>query len=381
MNIVFDEIIIDFEKSHGSYLVDKKTNKEYLDFYNMFSSLPLGYNHPVFNEEFRQKISSIGYMRMANMVCHSKELQVFSREFEKHLFLGTLFYCCTGALAVETALKCAMHQKKRDKHKILSVKNSFHGVNSWGLPTDRGGATEGRMDYFPSHEDFLILELDEIIRLLEEENSNDITAVLIEPIQCTGGDIYLSMEKLQEIRHLCSKKNICFILDEIQTGFGTTGKMWYYEFLGFEPDILIFGKKSQVCGVVVNEAYGDIFNDKRYKLDVTFNGELLDIVRASYILKAFQEYNILDNVQKISMELKRIIEPYVLNYRSLGCLIAFDFESPFVRDAFVSRCYSEKLLINKGGEKSVRLRPNLALNTGEIEYFEAIFSKVMREVF
>lgn len=366
-------LTIDFKKSHGSYFVDTSGN-EYLDFFNMYSSLPLGYNNPIFDNSFKEKINEISYIRMANNVCKSDELLEFVDLFKQYTFSDNFHFTCTGALAVESALKTAMQYKKLSNPLVISVKNSFHGVNSWGFTTSRVGINKKRMEYFPQN-NWLDLELDEIISFLKTDNLSNLTAIIIEPIQATNGDIYLDRNKLQTIRELCTQKDICFILDEIQTGFGTSGKMWYYEYLDIVPDILVFGKKAQICGIVVSDKYKEILDNPYQKLDVTFDGELIDIIRATYILKAFKKYDILDNVNNFSIKLREILESKVLNYRSIGALIAFDFDTKRERDMFVDKCFSNKLLVNKAGEKTIRLRPNLVLTNQEIKHFIEIINK------
>lgn len=369
-------LTIDFKNSHGSYFVDKKTGDEYLDFFNMYSSLPLGYNHPIFDDSFKEKINELSYIRMSNNVCKSEELLEFIDAFKNYTFSDNFHFTCTGALAVEAAIKAAMEYKKSKNHMVLSIKNSFHGVNSWGFTTSRVGVTAKRMEFFPEN-GWLNLELDEIIEYLKNRDLKDLSAVIIEPVQATNGDIYLDKDKLRQIRELCFKKDICFILDEIQTGFGTSGKMWYYQHLGFEPDILVFGKKSQVCGIVVSDKYKEILQSPYQKLDVTFDGELLDAIRATYILKAFEKYDILNNVNKNSKILKDALKDKVLSYRSAGALIAFDFSNQESRDAFVTNCFENKLLINKGGEKSVRLRLGLALESSDLYKAIEILNKLL----
>ena len=373
-------LTIDFKKSHGSYLVDKNTNDEYLDFFNMYSSLPLGYNHKIFDKSFKEKINEISYIKMANNVCKSEELMEFIELFKGYTFSDNFHFTSTGALAVESALKTAMHYKKVKEPMVISVKNSFHGVNSWGFTTSRVGVTAKRMEYFPKNS-WLDLELDEIIEYLNTKDLQNLTAVIIEPIQATNGDIYLDKDKLKVIRKLCLDNDICFILDEVQTGFGTSGKMWYYEHLDIIPDILVFGKKAQVSGIVVSDKYKEILENPYQKLDVTFDGELIDIVRATYILKAFKKYDILENVNKFSKIIKNELKDKVLNYRSVGALIAFDFEIQKQRDAFVKKCFDNKLLINKAGEKTVRLRPNLATDDKDIYNFLNLITYNLSNIF
>jgi L-lysine 6-transaminase len=370
MKTLFD-LTIDFERSYGSYLYDKQKQTHFLDLFSLYSSLPLGYNHPVFDETFKQQMLTLSSIKMANNAFKSDELQTFLTHFTQYTFSPHIHFTSTGALAVESALKSAMETKSVKNPMIISVKNSFHGINSWGFTTDRVGVTAKRMENFPTN-NWLQLSLEEIIIYLQTKPLDDLVAVLIEPIQATNGDIYLDVKQLHTIRTLCKQHNIAFILDEIQTGFGTTGKMWYYEHIDLEPDILIFGKKAQVSGIVISKEYRQILDSPYQKLDVTFDGDLLDIVRATYILRAYED-GILKNVAHSNLQFKKALENITLNYRSIGHLIAFDFSSQEKRDQFVADCFEKQLIINKAGEKTVRLRPNLAISPQEIDQALGIF--------
>jgi L-lysine 6-transaminase len=375
MKTIFD-ITIDFEKSHGSFLFDKKTNSEYLDFFSVFSSLPLGYNHSIFDRSFEKTISSISKIRMGNNLFASDELINFRNHFRKYVFSDYMHFTCTGALAVEAGLKCAMEYKKITKPMVLGIKKSFHGINSWGFITDRYQGTADRMENYPKN-DWLNLSIEDVIKYIRDNRSGNIVAVIVEPIQCTSGDIYINTEKLLDLRNLCRAQDICFIVDEIQTGFGVTGKMWYSDHIGLDPDVLVFGKKSQICGIVAKEKYNECMITPLRKLDVTFDGELIDAVRATYILRAYEKYDLLDQAQINSKRFSLILKDKVLNYRSLGYLIAFDFESVEQRDSFAQQCYDRNLLCNKSADKTIRLRPNLAITEEEIDHFEKIIKQLI----
>jgi len=362
---VFD-ITIDFNKSYGSYVVDSKTNQSFLDLFSMFSSLPLGYNHPIFDENFDQKIKPISHLRMSNNLFHSKELIDFERKFKKISFHKNLHLCSTGALAVETALKCAFEYAKKPNSLVVGLKQSFHGINSWGFVTDSAIASVNpRVKYFPKNnwENIEISDMASYIHL----NSKDISSVIVEPIQCTAGDIYIDVTILKEIEFLCKINDICFIVDEVQTGFGVTGDYWYSQKIGLDPDIIVFGKKSQICGVMVNDKYSEAIRSQYRKLEVTFDGDLIDAVRAEYILNAIEKDLLLENVIEKSEIIRTELSSMFENYRSVGHLIAFDFSNKKKRDDFVNKSYSNFVLMNPTSEKSVRLRPNLAFNNNELD--------------
>jgi len=362
---VFD-ITIDFNKSYGSYLFDRKTDHAFLDLFSMFSSLPLGYNHPIFDESFDQKIRPISHLRMSNNLFHSKELIEFERKFQEISFHDNLHLCSTGALAVESALKCAFEYTKKPNSLVVGLKNSFHGINSWGFITDSGIASVNeRVKFYPKN-NWKNIEINEISSYINMDSSQ-ISSVIVEPIQCTAGDLYIDVEKLKEIELLCKRKNICFIVDEIQTGFGVTGEYWYSQKIGLDPDIIVFGKKSQICGVMVNDKYSEAIKSQYRKLEVTFDGELLDAVRAEYIINAIEKDLLLENVKEKSEILRAELSSMFDNYRSVGHLVAFDFLNKKKRDDFVNTSYSNFLLVNPTSEKSVRLRPNLAFNNNELD--------------
>jgi L-lysine 6-transaminase len=362
---VFD-INIDFKKSKGSYVFDKRTNKPFLDLFSMFSSLPLGYNHPIFDASFDQKIKYISHLRMSNNLFHSEEFEDFEKKFLNISFHKNLHFCSTGALAVEAALKCGYEYKKDPKAIVLGVKNSFHGINSWGFITDSEiSSVKNRVINYPKN-NWELHSLDALIEELENITKN-ISSVIVEPIQCTAGDVYLDIAKLKKIQDLCNKNDICFIVDEVQTGFGVTGEMWYSKMIGLNPDIVIFGKKSQICGIMINDKYSEAVFSKYRKLEVTFDGDLIDAVRAEYVLNAIESQSLLKNVRKKSEFLRAELSGLFENYRSIGHLIAFDFSSKQKRDKFVSDAYLNGLLINPTAESSVRLRPNLAFSDDELD--------------
>ncbi|MCX6168384.1 MAG: aminotransferase class III-fold pyridoxal phosphate-dependent enzyme [Ignavibacteriales bacterium] len=377
MNIVtiFD-IKVDFIKSHNSYVFDKNTQEEYLDFFSLYSSLPLGYSHEIFDKDFLSEVTSVAHLKMTNNVFQTDELQSFIAKFINNAISDYVHFCSTGALAIESAIKCSMEYRKAINPMVLGLEKSFHGVNSWGFVTDRYGATGERMKYFPKN-NWQNLSIEKIFEYIESNDLSNLVAVIVEPVQCTSGDIYIDPFLLKKLQKLCNDKDICFIVDEIQTGFGTSGSMWYSEKIGLRPDILVFGKKAQISGIMVNQKYSELILSKLQKLDVTFDGDLIDAIRAKYILYAYEKYDLISKAVENSNKFRKILEGKVLNYRSSGHLIAFDFNTKVERNDFLKLCYKNKLLCNSAGETSVRLRPNMAINEEEIKDFEKIINKII----
>jgi len=159
---------------------------------------------------------------------------------------------------------------------------------------------------------------------------------------------------------------ITWIQDEVQTGYGVTGKMWYSQYLEAEPDIITFGKKVQVSGIMAKKQIKEIFQ-KPIRLEVTWDGDLVDMVRSYFILKAYKKYDILKNVNERGKQLFTGFSKIkgIKNLRHQGLLFCFDFDSGGERDGFVRRAFSNGLLTSRAGEKSLRLRPNLAVSERE----------------
>ncbi|MBU0686390.1 MAG: aminotransferase class III-fold pyridoxal phosphate-dependent enzyme [Candidatus Margulisbacteria bacterium] len=396
---VFD-IRIDFEKSHDSYIYDKNTKKFFLDFFGLYASLPLGYNHEIFQDPgFREELNRIAAVKVTNCEVISDEAQEFLKEFSSHAAMNKFKYfhfCCTGALAIESAIKTAIDQKGSDKPQIISLKESFHGINGYGgFVTDRFNPVSARLNGFPDlgwkkihnpkfiykdnkvDEEGALRGLEQFVAELQmcidKYGENNIAGLLVEPVQCTYGDNYFPQEFFKIIRSFCDKHNICLIFDEIQTGFGTTGKMWYFQHLGIEPDIVAFGKKVQVAGIMCKPNYSKIFKTP-IRLEVTWDGNVMDMVRGKYVLRAYEKYNILKNVNERSRQLLEGLKDIdrIKNLRSIGLLFAFDFDTELERNRCFNRMLEKGFLCNKTRDKSIRLRPNLNVSSDEINKAIAI---------
>ena len=365
-------IKIDFDKSQDSYIFDKNTNKKYLDFMGMYSSLPLGYNHKIFStNSFKKEINRISKLKLVNCEILSDEFNEFYNSFKLFTKGDNYHFTCTGALANEAAIKAAMWYKgPNPKGYILSIENSFHGINSVGnLITTRFNGVDLRLGKIPG-KDFWpkVKNINEAIKYISTNKDKLLQGIIIEPIQATYGDNYFNKESLKELRETCTQYDIPLIFDEVQTGFCSTGKVWYSEHLGIEPDIITFGKKSQVSGIMVKSSHSKVFEIPK-RLSVTFDGDLIDMVRCKYIIKAINKDNLLKNASQMGKilfdSLKKIKN--IKNVRSIGLLLAFDFDNTLKRDRFVKKLYNRGMICNPTGDRSIRLRPNLSVKKQEVE--------------
>ena len=375
-------IKIDFEKSKGSYVFDKNTNRPYLDFMGMYSSLPIGYNHPIFDDSFFEEIKNVSKLKIVNCEILSDEYKSFFDSFKSFTAkqgYSNYAFTCTGALANEAAIKTAMWYKgPRPDGYILSIKNSFHGINSIGnIITTRFQGIDIRQGMLPGLDTWpMTNDIESAIRHIEQSDDR-LQGIIIEPIQATYGDNYLEKDLLLDLRDTCTTYDIPLIFDEVQTGFGASGKVWYCDHLGIEPDIITFGKKSQVSGIMVKDTHAKVFEVPK-RLSVTFDGDLIDMIRCKYIIKAIQENDLLKNALEMGKYLANKLSKFkqIKNIRQTGLLLAFDFETKLERDLFYKNLHQDGMICNPTKDLSIRLRPNLNVSKEEIDDAIKIVAKI-----
>ncbi len=402
-NSSINKIKIDFDKSHGSYIFDLNTNKEYLDMMGMYSTLAVGYNNlDVFKDLDNNFLLNLFRNKITNCEINSELLQEFISVFHKYLDLNGSFplsyFCPTGALAIEAAIKTALRFKSISRPRILSFKGSFHGVYGYGgILTDRFDSVAPRLKDFPGGYFNLInpyydeiksghlnaTSFEKSIQVLKEEFIKDssLAAVIVEPIQCTFGDQYIDLNYLKVIRSLCDEFNVPLIFDEIQTGFYTSGKRWYSEVLNIYPDIIVFGKKLQVAGILISNKCNKIFEIPS-TLEATWDSTLIDMYRSKIIIEQVANNNTEELIMANSKFIENELCNYsgVLNFRSCGYLISFDLIDNPNRNQFVQILKLNGVLCNPTREKTVRFRPQLLASKNDVDKLVSEIKKTLNTI-
>jgi L-lysine 6-transaminase len=209
-----------------------------------------------------------------------------------------------------------------------------------------------------------------------QKNTDDIAAIIIEPIQGEGGDNHFRKEFFVELRRIADENDILLIFDEVQTGIGLTGKMWAHEWF-VEPDMIAFGKKMQVCGFLsstrVDEVEDNVFKVPS-RLNSTWGGNLVDMVRSQRYLEIIKEENLVDNARAMGEILLNHLygvqaefPGLVSNARGRGLFCAFDLPSKEARQKFREIAFSKGLVMLGSGERSLRFRPPLNISEQEIK--------------
>ena len=404
------EHVIDLEKSHGSWLVDARNNKEYLDLFSMFASMSVGYNHPYVLEN-KDRLTDASLNKPTNSDVYSMQMAEFVETMGRMTqpeYLPYAFYVSGGALAVENALKTAFDWKVRKNlangkneggSKIIHFQESFHGRTGYTLSlTDSPDSR--KTDYFPKFEWPRIINpklefpaTDEVIQIVKEKEAkavdqieramkeypDEIAGLIIEPIQGEGGDNHFRESFFRQLRELANEHEFLLIYDEVQSGGGITGKMWAHQHYGddCQPDIISFGKKTQVCGIFasnrLNEVEGHVFKESS-RLNSTWGGNLVDMVRFTIYLEIIERENLLDQVKENGAYLKLGLESLQKNYpetvfnvRNRGLFGAFDLKSGEERDKSIELIEKEGAIMLGCGTKSIRFRPHLNVSRTEID--------------
>ncbi len=417
------ELVFDFEKSHGSWVHDRRAGRDFLDFLTFFGSNPIGYNHPKMKDpDFLQVLARVAQLKPSLPDIYSVEyaqaVETFGRiAIPSHM--THLFFVEGGSLAVENALKAAIDWKvRRNKARgvagekgtqVVHFREAFHGRSGYTLSLTNTDPI--KTDFFPKFRWPRIdnpklrfpvtAEVETDVKAAEEraldqmrkafaDNPDDIAAIIIEPIQAEGGDNHFRPEFLQALERMARENQCFFVVDEVQTGIGLTGRMWAHEHFGLRPDALAFGKKTQVCGCLVgplvDEEPQNVFKVGS-RINSTFGGNLTDLVRCARYLEVIEEDRLVDNARVVGEHLLRGLEGLqrelgglVSNARGRGLMIAFDLPTPARRDLAHKKIVAGGLLLLKCGVRSIRFRPPLNLSAAEADAGVEILRRTLKEL-
>ncbi len=416
------DLVLDLKKSKGCRIYNSRAGKYMLDCFSFFASAPIGCNHPkLTTPEFIKKMGELAVNKPTNSDLYTTEMAEFVDAFRKNAvpdYFEHLFFVSGGALAVENGLKTAFDWKVRKNiergkseklgTQVIHFKEAFHGRTGYTLSMTNT-FNLNKIKYYPMFDWPRIInpkvkfplnkENLENVKELEKQaiseiesvvskNPDDIAALIIELVQGEGGDNHFRKEFFLELRKLSDEYEMMFVLDEIQSGVGLTGKMWAHEHFDFKPDILAFGKKTQVCGMMVGKRVDDIkdnvFNVPS-RINSTWGGNLIDMVRCQKYLEVIDEENLIKNAETqgnyLLEGLEKLSQKYsdkISNARGLGLMCAFDLPTPEKRDELQKRLYAKDLIVVTCGATTIRFRPPLIISSEEIDEALGILEKTLK---
>jgi L-lysine 6-transaminase len=404
------DLVVDLKNSEGCWILDARTGKRYLDFFTFFASAPIGLNHPkMFEPEFTEQLLRTAINKPSSSDAYTVEMAEFVQTFSRVAipeYLPHLFMIEGGSLAVENALKVAFDWKVRKNfmkghttekgHLVLHFRSSFHGRSGYTMSLTNTEPNkvlyfpkfgdwpriEAPYQHYPLNEANLKLALEDEARAVKAikdaffENRDDIAAIIIEPIQGEGGDHHFSKRFFEQLRQLADENEAFLIFDEVQTGVGITGKMWAHQHF-VNPDAIAFGKKSQVCGVLSGRRVEDVKDnvfEKSSRLNSTWGGNLVDMVRFGRYLEIIEEENLVENARVMGTylqaklaELEAEFPDLVYGARGLGLFCAISLKESQLRDLLKQKCYDAGLIVIGCGDRSIRFRTALNITQNELD--------------
>lgn len=414
------DFVLDTVASRGSWLIDARDGVRYLDMFSFYGTNALGMNHPALADDaaFRELMGRVALNKPTSSGVYTTEYADFVDTFRRVVgdpALPHLFFIEGGALAVENALKVAFDWKSRRNEsagrpaelgtQVAHLTRAFHGRTGYTTSLTNSAAVKvarfPKFDWpripapavrFPVSDHLADIEEAEAVALAAaraafEDNPHDVAAFIVEPIQAEGGDNHFRPEFLRAVQDLCHRYEALFIVDEVQTGCGLTGTAWAYQQLGLEPDVVAFGKKFQVCGIMAGRRVDDVRDNVfrvSSRINSTWGGNLVDMVRVRRILEVIEADGLFGRVGPLGEILLGLLQDLacayptlVANPRGRGLMCAFDLPTPELRDEVASRMLSEeRVFILSSGERAIRFRPTLTVTEDELR----IAVKALRSV-
>ena len=368
---LFDVNIV---KGQGCKVWDDK-GQEYLDLYGGHAVISIGHSHPHYIKKVTEQLSKIGFY--SNSVVNKLQVELAERlgkisGYEDY----QLFLINSGAEANENAMKLASF-KNPTAGRILACEKAFHGRTSLAVEV-----THNRKIVAPINDNHHVrfLPLNDIEPWVRELSRGGVAAVILEPIQGVGGIQMATPEFAQKLAYACKRYGAVLICDEIQCGYGRSGKFFAHQWLGIKPDIITVAKGIAngfpMGGVLISPEFEPVYG----QLGTTFGGNHLACAAALAVLDVFEEEGLVENAREVGdyliEKIKQIDNPKIKEIRGRGLMIGIDLEVAHkeVRQPLI---YQEHCFTGCAGTNVLRLLPPLCLTKAEADEFIEKFKKVL----
>ena len=362
---------INIVKGEGCYVWDE-TGTKYLDLYGGHAVISIGHSHPHYVDMITKQVAQLGFY--SNSVINKLQQEVATRLGVQSGYDDySLFLINTGAEANENALKLASFHNGRTR--IISFSKSFHGRTSLAVE-----ATDNPKIIAPinnnAHTTYLPLNDIEVVKA--ELSMNDVCAVIIEGIQGVGGIKLPDDDFLKELREACTATNTVLILDEIQSGYGRSGKFFAHQYAGIKPDIITvakgIGNGFPIAGVLISPIFKPVYG----MLGTTFGGNHLACAAALAVIDVIEKDHLTENAAQVGQYLLQQLKtfPQIKDVRGRGLMIGLEFEEP-VKEIRNKLLYEEKVFTGVSGTNVIRLLPPLCLSIEQADEFLQRFKKVL----
>ena len=355
---------IEIIKGSGTYVYDSKGHK-YLDLYGGHAVISIGHGHPHYKQLIHDQLEALGfYSNSVEMPVQNKLAELLGKVSGNEDY--QLFLCNSGAEAVENALKLASFQTGRKK--VVSFSGAFHGRTTSAISVTDQESIKSAAD---AQMETIILPFNQLEGVEEVLNSQEIAAVIVEGIQGLAGIYEPSESFLKALQSLCKSTGTLFIIDEVQSGCGRTGKYFAYQHYDLEPDLITmakgFGNGFPVGGVMIHSKIPARFG----LLGSTFGGNPLACAAAIAVLEVLEQENLMQNATDMGCYIKKRLKelPLEVKVRGKGLMlgIEFPFDASSVRKSLL---HQHKIFtgISKN-TRILRLLPPLTIGKQEVDYF------------
>ena len=362
---------IEIVKGKGCHVWDTN-GTEYLDLYGGHAVISVGHSHPTYVKAISDQVSKLGFY--SNSVINSLQQKLADRLGKASGYDDyALFLINSGAEANENALKLASFHN--GKKRVLAFQHSFHGRTSAAVRV-----TDNPRIIAPVNEDLDVtyLPLNDPFAVEAELRKGGVSSVIIEGIQGVGGIQLPTDEFMRDLRTLCTKYEAVLILDEIQSGYGRSGKFFAHQYAGIRPDIITVAK-----GIANGFPMGAVLISPMFKpsygmLGTTFGGNHLACAAAIAVLDIMESEHLVDNAKQVGDYLIReLLElPGIKEIRGRGLMIGIEFEDS-IKEIRSRLLFDEKVFTGVAGMHTIRLLPPLCLTMDEAAEFIARFKRVL----
>lgn len=362
---------VNIVKGKGCHVWDEK-GTEYLDLYGGHAVISIGHSHPHYVQSVSQQVATLGFY--SNSVINKLQQQLAERLGKASGYEDySLFLINSGAEANENALKLASFQNGRTR--VLSVSKSFHGRTSLAVEV-----TNNPKIIAPINDNghVMYLPMNDIEAARTELLKGDVCALIIEGIQGVGGIVIPETAYLQELRKLCTETGTILILDEIQSGYGRSGKFFAHQWAGIRPDLITVAKGIAngfpMSGLLIHPMFKPVYG----MLGTTFGGNHLGCAAALAVLDVMEQENLVENAYKIGEYLMQELRKYpqIKEVRGQGLMIGMEFAES-VKEIRQKLIYEQHVFTGASGTNVIRLLPPLCLSKAEADEFLKRLSTVL----
>lgn len=360
---------IEPKKASGCWVCDEN-NTKYLDLYGGHAVISIGHTHPHYAQMLKEQIDNIVFY--SNSVQNKLQVELSEKLGKLSGYPDySLFLCNSGAEANENALKLASFHT--GKKRVLAFNESFHGRTSGAVAISDNPSIQAP---FNTGHEVTFLPLNDIVAVEEALKEDDYAAVIIEPIQGVAGIYSAEVEFLEQLQVLCHKHNVVFILDEVQSGYGRTGKFFAHQYANIQPDIIAMAKGMgngfPIGGILISPK----FEAKKGMLGTTFGGNHLACAAAIAVLDVIKDEHLIENAAKVGAYLKEQLKDCkgIKEVRGEGLMIGIELEAQYVD--LRNKLLFENHIFTGGAKNNVmRLLPPLSVSKKEIDIFIEAYKK------